>query len=215
MQLTLEHFCEEAKSFVCSQDEVFCQDLFPITDGKAIGTYLEQKLKAYLSQKYTFEVGNSSYGIDFPSINVDIKTTSVRQPQSSCPFSSARQKIYGLGYHLIVFVYEKLIDDSSKCAALKFHHTLFIDKSVIADYQTTQGLRDILDRSGNLDDIQAFLYERCLPGDEIVYRTLAEEIYNNPPNIGYLTISNALQWRLQYTRAIQEAGRSCGILSLR
>jgi len=45
---------------------------------------------------------------------VDIKVTSIRQPQSSCPFKSARQKIYGLGYSLIVFVYDKKDDPATK-----------------------------------------------------------------------------------------------------
>jgi hypothetical protein len=39
-----------------------------------------------------------------------MKVTRIKQPQSSCPFKSARQKIYGLGYSLIVFVYEKIDD---------------------------------------------------------------------------------------------------------
>ncbi len=37
----------------------------------------------------------------------------------------------------------------------------------------------------------------------------------NPPNIGYLTISNALQWRLQYRRVIEEAGKVDGIRRIR
>lgn len=78
---------------------------FSSTDGKAVGTYLEHKFKAYLKEKYTFDEGNSANGIDLPSLGVDIKTTSIMQPQSSCPFKSARQKIYGLGYNLLVFVY--------------------------------------------------------------------------------------------------------------
>jgi len=36
-----------------------------------------------------------------------MKVTSSRQPQSSCPFKHARQKIYGLGSSLLVFVYDK------------------------------------------------------------------------------------------------------------
>jgi hypothetical protein len=32
---------------------------------------------------------------------------------------------------------------------------------------------------------------------------------------GYLTVSNALQWRLQYGRVIAEAGKVDGILRLR
>jgi len=80
---------------------------------------------------------------------VDIKVTSIRQPQSSCPFKSARQKIYGLGYSLLVFVYDK-----------------------------------------------------------------HDEVLRNPPEVGYLTVSNALQWRLQYSRVIEQAGKVGGILRL-
>jgi hypothetical protein len=29
---------------------------------------------------------------------------------------------------------------------------------------------------------------------------------STPPELGYLTISNALQWRLQYSRVIEQAG---------
>jgi hypothetical protein len=31
---------------------------------------------------------------------------------------------------------------------------------------------------------------------------MAKDILKNPPHIGYLTISNALQWRLQYGRVV-------------
>jgi hypothetical protein len=41
--------------------------------------------------------------------------------------------------------------------------------------------------------------------DEIGREILAERILQQPPEIGYLTISNALQWRLQYSRIIQVA----------
>ena len=43
-------------------------------------------------------------------------------------------------------------------------------------------------------------------GSEIEARRIAQELLKNPPNIGYLTISNALQWRLQYRRLIEQAG---------
>jgi hypothetical protein len=36
----------------------------------------------------------------------------------------------------------------------------------------------------------------------------------NPPKVGYLTISNALQWRLQYSRVIQEAGNADGVIRI-
>ena len=54
----------------------------------------------------------------------------------------------------------------------------------------------------NREDIIGFLQDKNVPGDDIVYNDLAEEILTNLPEQGYLTISNALQWRLQYARVI-------------
>lgn len=53
-----------------------------------------------------------------------------------------------------------------------------------------------------------------LPLDDIQAQVLAEEVLGNPPQIGYLTISNALQWRLPYSRVIQQAGSVTGIEEL-
>lgn len=39
-------------------------------------------------------------------------------------------------------------------------------------------------------------------GDEVTLLNMAKDILKNPPQIGYLTISNALQWRLQYGRIV-------------
>jgi hypothetical protein len=61
----------------------------------------------------------------------------------------------------------------------------------------------------------AHFQDRNLPLDDIQARALAEEILANPPEIGYLTISNALQWRLQYSRVISKAGEIEGILKIR
>jgi hypothetical protein len=44
---------------------------------------------------------------------------------------------------------------------------------------------------------------------------IAGEIIANPPHVGYLTISNALQWRLQYQRVIEQAGKVDGIYRIR
>ncbi len=189
--------------------------LYGITDGKAVGTYLEQKFVKYLAEKYHFPLGNSASGIDFPNLDVDIKVTSIRQPQSSCPFKSARQKIYGLGYHLLIFVYEKKDNPELKASHLNILHVIFVHQEKTADYQTTKGIIDILNNNGNLDDIIAFIQEKHLPVDDIGGLSLAEEILKNPPTQGFLTISNALQWRLQYSRIIQHAGVTDGIIKIR
>ncbi len=188
--------------------------LFGVTDGKAIGTFLEQSFHSYLSGRFSIRAGNSGKGIDLPALDVDIKTTSVRQPQSSCPFKSARQKIYGLGYSLLIFTYKKIDHHSKKSARLTICHVIFVEADATGDYQTTRGINDILDNEGNEDDLVAYLTDRYLPVDETEARSIAADLLRRRPKIGYLTISNALQWRLQYGRVIARAGAVKGVYRL-
>ena len=131
------------------------------------------------------------------------------------PFKHARQKIYGLGYALLVFVYDKSDDPKARTATLNILHTIFIEKRRTADYQMTHGLLDILKRDGNEDDLVAFMQDKMLPVDEIEVRRIARELLKAPPEQGYLTISNALQWRLQYARVITQAGSVGGIIRIK
>lgn len=210
-KLTVKQLIAEAKLF--SQDESKHDEpsLYGVTDGKAVGTYLEHKFQRHLHTKYVYDEGSSAKGMDFPELLVDMKVTSIKQPQSSCPFHSARQKIYGLGYSLLVFVYDKTDNAHKKTGCLSIKHVVFVDESRTADFQTTSGLLKILENNGNIDDVLAFFEERMLPVDEVQAQSLAEEVLSNYPLVGYLTISNALQWRLQYNRVIQEAGSVNGI----
>lgn len=209
--LTVDFLKREAREFAECESSCRERSLFGVTDGKAVGTYLEHKFQEILGKKYAYERGSSAKGIDFPKLGVDIKVTSVRQPQSSCPFKSARQKVYGLGYSLLVFVYEKKDDRKSRTATLNIKHVILVDSDRTADYQTTTGILKILDNAGNADDLVAFMSERFLPLDEIQAQELASEILRNRPPVGCLTMSNALQWRLQYSRVIEVAGKMDGV----
>ena len=141
-----------------------------------------------------------------------MKVTRMSKPQSSCPFKSARQKIFGLGYGLIVLVYEKRDDPETRTATLVIKHSIFVEKNRTSDYQMTTGLRKILANNGNQDDIIAFLGDSFLPVDSITAGKIADELLSGKPlEQGYLTISNARQWRLQYSRIVQSAGRVDGI----
>ena len=200
--LTQKGLCQAAKEFCQAYNGVYTKEIFGITDGKAIGTYVEHLFKAFLNEKYGIVEGSSASGIDLPHENTDIKVTSIIQPQSSCPYRNSRQKIYGLGYNILLFVYRKEDNIRLKKGALYFVNSSFIKSERTADYQTTRGIADILIRNGNIEDVYAFLNDRQVPGDEITLMNLAEEIIKNPPKIGYLTISNALQWRLQYSRVV-------------
>lgn len=213
--LTLDILLAEAARFAEIESKYDEPALFGVTDGKAVGTYLEHKFTSHLLERYMFGAGNSGKGIDLPDLNVDIKVTSIRQPQSSSPFKSARQKIYGLGYHLIVFVYEKTDVATARTGRLDMMHTIFVHESRTADFQMTRGLLQILENQGNEDDIVAFLLDKNLPVDEIEARNIAEAVFETPPLQGYLTISNALQWRLNYGRVIGEADAVEGITRVR
>ncbi|MCM1091285.1 MAG: hypothetical protein NC413_10625 [Muribaculum sp.] len=116
---------KEAKIFCEFMKKENHSSLIGVTDGKAVGTYVEQRFQDYISGKYETEIGSSAKGIDFPdtSIETDIKVTS------------------------------------------------------------------------------------------IVYSDLAEEILAHKPEQGYLTISNALQWRLQYARVIALDNTVNGVLN--
>src|ERR1051326_2263697 len=173
--LTVELLQKEAAGFAKAESKHPEPSLFGVTDGKAVGTYLEHKFQTVLQKRYTYGRGNSAKGIDFPELGVDIKVTSIRQPQSSCPFKSARQKIYGLGYSLLVFVYDKRDDAKSRTCRLRIQHTIFVKKERTSDYQTTSCLRRLIENKANRDDILAFFHERMLTLDDVGAECLAHE----------------------------------------
>lgn len=96
--LTLDLFRKAAKDFASELASTPLPSLYGATDGKAVGTKVEAMFKEHLQARYDLTVGNAANGLDFPSLNLDLKVTSQRQPQSSCPFREATQKVYGLGF---------------------------------------------------------------------------------------------------------------------
>lgn len=203
MSLSLHTLFDVAKRFAIEQSGVSHVDLIGVTDGKAVGTYVEHQFENRLRESFPdIEIGNSARGIDIPDprVTCDLKVTSARQPQSSCPYEDARQKIYGLGYNLLVFVYEK--NDTDVSCQLDFQHVALIEKERTADFTLTRLINQMLDADASVEDIAALFADKALPGDEITLAGLAEEVVASRPKQGYLTISNALQWRLQYSRII-------------
>ena len=126
-RLCVELLKSEAKKFAKTESSYEEKSLYSITDGKAVGTYFEHKFQSYLKKKYQYIEGSSAKGIGFPELKIDIKTTSIKQPQSSCPFKSANQKVYGLGYSLLVFVYEKIDNPIKNTGRLNILHAIFLE----------------------------------------------------------------------------------------
>lgn len=213
-ELTLAQLKTEAQHFARLLSATPIPALYGVTDGKAVGTHIEQTFREYLFERYNPIAGNAASGIDLPALEVDIKATSIRQPQSSCPFRDASQKVYGLGYHLLVFVYEKLDQHDVQAAQLNIHHVIFIARERTADYRTTYCLREILRCDGNRDDVDAFLEDCRLPLNEVEREMLAKRIMREPPEIGYLNASTVLQWNLRDGQAIETAKSLEGVENL-
>jgi hypothetical protein len=214
--LTIKSLIACARVFCKQESKIPNKELFGVTDGKAVGTYIEHKFKDFLLSRYILQVGSSASGIDLPSIeiNTDIKVTSIKQPQSSCPFKNAQQKIFGLGYNLLIFVYDKKDNQKDETTLLDFVSCSFIEKERTADYQTTTTLLQMIKNKANMDDIFAYLNDRNIPADEVTLTNMAEHILKYPPKVGYLTISNALQWRLQYGRIVDLKDKVSGIIKI-
>jgi len=216
LKLTIEFLKKAAQEFCKKESTYDNKELYGVTDGKAVGTYIEHKFQEFLENNYEYDKGSSAKGIDLPGddIKTDIKVTSINQPQSSCPFKDAKQKIFGLGYNLLVFVYDKADDSDAGTAILDFVSCAFLENSRTADYTTTYRIREMLQDGANKEDIIAYLIDRNIPADEITINQIADNLLKSAPNQGYLTISNALQWRLQYARVVNLTEQVGGIYKL-
>ena len=202
MKLTINKLRQEALNFCKHESTITHEDLFGITDGKAIGTYIEHKFEEYLKRKYEITIGSSAKGIDLPDydINTDIKVTSVKKPQNSSPFDNVETKIYGLGHNLLIFIYEKT-DINNKCY-IDFKNCLFIEAEKTGDYHLTKILRLLHKNNAEKKDFIEVLKDYNVPGDDEILNQIANKIISNPPKQGYLTISNAFQWRLKYSNVL-------------
>ncbi|MBR6024008.1 MAG: hypothetical protein IK044_03445 [Methanobrevibacter sp.] len=202
MKLTINKLRKEAMTFCEHESNITHDDLIGVTDGKAVGTYIEHKFEEYLNNKYEITIGSSGKGIDLPDphINTDIKVTSIKKPQSSSPFENIEQKIFGLGYNLLIFVYEKT-DIHNDCY-LNFEHCIFIESERSGDYNLTKILRKMIELGAKEEDIMEILKDNNLAADNPTLEILAKKIMKKPPKQGYLTISNAFQWRLRYINVI-------------
>lgn len=59
-KLSIETLKIEAKLFCEEQSKINHKSLIGVTDGKAVGTYIEHLFQEELSKKYDLEVGNSA-----------------------------------------------------------------------------------------------------------------------------------------------------------
>lgn len=177
-----------------------------VTDGKAIGTYIEQACRKFVSERSMLPAsGSSALGQDLPQFNADVKATFLKQPQSSSPFHSIEEKIFGLPYNLLLFVHTKT--DSPDGARIELHRVSYIPKELTADHRTSKLAVELAGqiKTGEVskDEARQTLRENLSleEGSDIqVTDKIMERLTKSPPQIGVITITFALQWRLNYNR---------------
>ena len=64
--LTINSLIKEAKEFCKVNSGLYRTELFGITDGKAVGTFVEHLFQKHLQERYDLTVGNSANGLDLP-----------------------------------------------------------------------------------------------------------------------------------------------------
>jgi hypothetical protein len=70
---TIQNLISCAKQFCEQESQTPNSELFGVTDGKAVGIYIEHKFKNYILSEYDLQVGNLASRIDLssPEINTD------------------------------------------------------------------------------------------------------------------------------------------------
>lgn len=76
--LNVNYLIASAKEFCEIESEKERTELFGVTDGKAVGTFVEHAFQKYLAERFDMEVGCSAVGLGLPSVNCDIKVTSIK-----------------------------------------------------------------------------------------------------------------------------------------
>ena len=69
-KLTIKTLKKAAQDFCDKESTYSNKDLYGVTDGKAVGTYIEHKFQNYLDENYEYEKGSSAKGIDLPSNDI-------------------------------------------------------------------------------------------------------------------------------------------------
>ena len=188
---TVEEFCADIESRTVPTDES--------DTSKRIGTYFEEELRVWFEEKHGLvSEGSVAKGIDLPAFNLDVKTTSNRQPQSSSPFDDPGERITGVDYNILLFVYDKQsVEDGNQFGIVS---CVYIPKERASDYRKSENASKLVAdyREGKLSESELREQLEELTGIGAISDDKFEEIKENPPEKGAITMTPAVQWRFNY-----------------
>lgn len=176
------------------------------TKSKDIGTYFENSLRAHLNEALGLEQrGSVAAGIDLPHFNVDVKTTRITRPQSSSKIRKFSERLTGVPYNILLLIYSR--EDVENGEAYTFENCVYIPKERTGDHRkSTAAARAVqefkngaITREELRDELEDLVSENADDVTEIKDDEL-DEIIENPPKPGVITISPAVQWRFSYNQ---------------
>jgi len=171
----------------------------PATDPKSLAMFAERTLHRWLQTRFDYRTGSSANGLDFPDVPMDFKLTDAARPQSSIPAAGRHEMLWGLGYHVLVAIYQKSPRDGAIYLALD--DLWCLDAEQTADRRTTEEVQRLV-RHDARDGVLARYLEQRLPfcrAEEA--RVQVARIRAQPPVLGQLTLSPAMQYRATYNGA--------------
>ena len=214
-KLTNDILISEAKTFCLREATYDNPELYVISDNATTNHYIKRKFFEHLNELYNFDY-QTDKGISFPEkdINTNILVVSKEKPESMCVFKNAMQKIYGLGFNVILFIYEKEDNHDQKASRISFKKCAFIEKERTADYDITFQLIQMIENDAQKDDIIGFLMDHNMPADELKLNHIAEQILINPPKQGYFGICYPMKWELKFGKFLDLKEQTGGITDI-
>jgi hypothetical protein len=194
---TIEQFCADIESRTVPESKS--------STSKQIGTYFEKELRNWFEENHGLvSEGSVAEDIDLPAFNLDVKTTSESQPQSSSTFEDPGERITGVDYNILLFVYDKKpVNDGNK---FEIKTCAYIPKERASDYRkSADAVKLVADyRDGKLTEPELRAQLEDLTGIGAISDEKFEEIKENPPEKGAITITPAMQWRFNYNKMVKE-----------
>ncbi|AXR81444.1 hypothetical protein [Natrarchaeobaculum sulfurireducens] len=194
---SIAEFCAEIESRTVPEGKS--------STSKQIGTYFEKELRVWFEDKHGLvSEGSVAKDLDLPAFNLDLKTTSNRQPQSSSTFDDPGERIVGVDYNILLIVYDKQpVDGGNKFEIMT---CAYIPKERASDYRKSEdAVKLVADyRDGKLSEADLREQLENLTGVGAISDEKFKEIKESPPEKGAITITPALQWRFNYNKMVKK-----------
>ena len=203
-ELDLQNYLDSVAEF-CAEMESRTVPEGKSGTSKQIGTYFEKELRDWFEEEHGLvSEGSVAEDIDLPAFNLDVKTTSNRQPQSSSTFDDPGERIVGVDYNILLFVYNKQSVNGGNQFEIKT--CAYIPEERASDYRKSDdAVKLVVDyREGRLSESELREQLEDLTGVGAISDEKFEEIKENPPEKGAITITPALQWRFNYNKMVKE-----------